>query len=108
MELRLINEMPKQERIILESFERAINDFLTTPCTAETRLPIYEWYNKIETMNTSFFFNEYLLVYLSRKLAGKMSLKHRNQLSSLLNQVIYKLTVNRLWHSIGQASRAAD
>ena len=108
MELRLINEMPKEERLIMESFERALSDFLKSPCSAETRLPMYEWYNKIERMNTSFFFNEYLLVYLSRKLAGKMSLKHRQQLSSLLDQVINKLTINRLWRSIGQESQAVD
>lgn len=107
-ELILLKELTKEEMQTLASFECAVKDFLRTPCTAETRLPMYDWYNQLGKLDKSFFLNELLLVHLARNLKNKMTVKHRQMISSLLEKVIYNLTINKLWRSIGQVSQVAD
>lgn len=108
METALLTELSIEELRIVTALDCAVSEFIAKPCTAESRTSMYQWYNKIGELNTSFFLNEFFLLYLSRTLTKKMTLKHRSQIASLLRQVTYNLTINKLWRSIGQESQAAD
>lgn len=108
MEIALLTELSNEELRLATALDSAVSEFIAKPCTAESRYLIYQWYNKIGELNKSFFLNEFFLLYLSRILTKKMSLKHRSQIAQLLRQVTYNLTIYKLWRSIGHNSQAAD